>query len=473
MRISKIIMLIFICVSLSGFAQDRVFTLDEAIETALEHNREVKISKLNIEKADAAVSEAFGYAMPSVDISANFTHLVEKPKMPFPDFEAMLTNATYNILFDEGVIPRDNNKFLPLQTKLQSFAQANSFEAQAQVTQILFNSAVFRGIGASEIYLNMSKVQLKSTIASTVLDVKKAFYGVLVSKEMLQIMKKSLQNAEENFANVKALNEQGLTSDFDALQVEVRVENLRPQVMELENMLENAKNGLKILLNIDQSQSIDVTGEFEYEPVDIAENNDYAINAVENNLDIESLEIKKNVDQEFIAIERADYWPSLAAFGNMAYSGSSDDFDFQTYKTAAVGLSLSINLFKGGQVSNRVEQALISSRQTEEQITQLKDFVSSQVADKILALKKVQRQIEAMKRNVELAEKAYDITTVRYKEGTGTQLEIKNADVELQSARTTLIKSVHDHTVAKAELEKLLGKVNPDHLKQFNEYFEK
>ncbi len=474
MRFTKIVFAAFFSMALTlTNAQVKMLTLEDAIKTALDNNREVKISKMNIDKADAAVDEAFGYALPSVDISANFSHLVEKPKTPFPDFEALLTNAAYNILFDEGVIPRDDNKYLPISTKLQSFAQANSFETKAQVTQILFNSAVFRGIGASQIYLDLSKVQLESTVAGTVLDVKKAFYGVLVSKELLQIMQTSLTNAEENLSNVNAYNKQGLTSDFDVLQVEVRVENLRPQVVELENVLENAKNGLKILLNISQNQEIDVKGEFEYNPVDLSEANQYNERALRENLDIKSLQIKKNVDDEFINLERADYWPSLAAFGSLAYSGSSDEFDFQTYNTAVVGLSLSMNLFKGGRVSNKVEQALIASRQTEEQITQLQDYVSSQVSDKLLALKKVQLQVEAIQRNVELAQKAYTIATVRYKEGTGTQLEIKNADVELQSAKTTLIRSIHDHIIANAELEKLLGKVNPEYLAKFNNYLEK
>jgi outer membrane protein TolC len=438
-------------------SQVKIFSLEDAIITALENNRQVKIGRMNIEKAEAAVNEAFGYALPSVDVSANFSHLAEKPMTPFPDFEALLTNATYGILFNENIIPEDNSKYLPIRTKLQSFALANSFETKAQVTQILFNSAVFRGIGASEIYLQLAKVQMEATISNTILEVKKAFYGVLVTKELLQILQTSLINAEENLANIKALHAQGFTSDYDAMQVEVRVENLKPNVLELENILSNAKNGLKILLNINQNTNIDVTGEFHYSPLNISEDSDYLNNAVQKNLDIQSLSIKKQVDKEFIAIERSEYWPTIAAFGSYAYSGSSDEFDFKTYRTAVVGLSLSMNLFKGGRVTNRVEQAQIATMQTEEQITQLKDYVSSQVINKLMSLKKVQKQVEALTRNVALAQKAYDISVVRYKEGTGTQLEIKNADTELQNAKTMYTKSLHDHIIAGAELDQLLG----------------
>ena len=119
-------------------AQMKVFTLDEAINTAISNNRDINISVLNTEKSQAAVNEAYGYAMPTIDATANFSHFLEKPKMPFPNFEALLTNATYSILFDEGVIARDDSKFVPVETQLQSFAQTNNYEASLTLTQIIF-----------------------------------------------------------------------------------------------------------------------------------------------------------------------------------------------------------------------------------------------------------------------------------------------------------------------------------------------
>ena len=101
---------------LSILSQQKIFSLEEAIKTALSNNREILISKMEIEKAEAAVAEAFGYALPTLDVSGNFTHMIEKPKMAFPDFEALLTNATYEILFQENVIPRDESKFLSANT---------------------------------------------------------------------------------------------------------------------------------------------------------------------------------------------------------------------------------------------------------------------------------------------------------------------------------------------------------------------
>ena len=446
------------------------YDLDRAIETALENNREIKIAKMEVQKAEEAVDEAFGYALPSLDVSANFSHFLSKPKMPFPDFEAMLTNATYGILFDEGVLPFDQNKLMPVQTKLQSFAQTNNYEASAQVTQILFNSAVFRGIGASQIYLNLSKEQLKAKTAEVVFNVKQAYYGVLLSQQFLEITRASLINAEENLDNVRSYHEQGLTSDFEIMQAEVMVENIRPKVYELENLNKDALNKFKIVLGIPQSAEVKVSGKIEYIDSQIPDAEDAILTAQSNNFDLSSLQVKQQVDEEFVALDRAEYWPQLAAFGNLTYAGSSDEWDFQNYNSTTVGLSLSINLFQGGRTANKVEQSLIGLRQTEEQLKDLEDYVTTEVKNTINNINRVKAQVDAVERNVELAERAYDIAVVRYKEGTGTQLELKNANLELQTAKTNRLQAVHDYLIAFAKLKKLMGQLGEAELNFINNY---
>jgi len=157
MKTLKILTIVLLSISPLILGQSKVISLDNAIQTALKSNRQIQIAKLNVEKSQAAVSEAFGYALPSVDVSANFSRFLEKPKLAFPDFRAITKNSTYDVLFDEKILSRDDSKLLPVKSILQTFAQTNNYQADLKVTQILFNSAIFRGIGASEIYLNLSR----------------------------------------------------------------------------------------------------------------------------------------------------------------------------------------------------------------------------------------------------------------------------------------------------------------------------
>jgi len=444
-------------------AQHVEIALDEAIKLALQNNREIEIAKMGVKKAEATVSEAFGYALPSVDVSGGFSHFIEKPMMAFPDFEAMLNNSTYGVLFDEGIIPEDQSKFMPMESKLQTFARSNNFQAQAQVTQILFNSAVLTGIGASQIYLDLAKENLKRTIAKTVFSVKKAYYGVSLTRDLYNIAQSRLTNASDHHSNIKAMRVQGLVSEFAEMQAEVQVENIRPVLVQLENANIDARNGLKILLNMSQENEISVLEKMEYTEEILPMEEDLIDEAKNSNLALNTLKIKNKLDDEFTAIERGGYWPTLAAFGNYSYSGSSDDWNFQNYSSSMVGLNLSINLFQGGRTASRVEQGIIVSQQTKEQIKSLTDVTEMQVKSKLNDLKRVKKQIEAMTRNVTLAERAYKIADNRYMEGEGSQLEVKDADVMLTNARVNYTNAVHDYLVAKAALFNLVGRIDKEY----------
>jgi outer membrane protein len=459
-RIITFIFLFQMILSLVGEAQTRLITLDEAIEMALEQNREIGVAALEVRKSRAAVREAFGYALPTVDVNGNFSRFIEKPRMPFPDFEALLGNATYSILFDEGVIPRDEDKFKPVATRLQSFAQTNNYESQIHVTQTLFNSTVIRGIGASRRYLNLSEEELQRTISATILDVKRSFYAVLLTKEMYEIAEASFVNASDNMRNVRAAYEQGLVAEFDLLQAEVQVENIRPMVLQSGNALKNSKDGLKIVLGIEQEIDIDVSGEMVYEAEPIPDVDLTIDEAFRGNYGVKALEIKKDVDRAFIDFYQSEYWPVLYAFGNYTLAGSDDKYNFQSYTSSIVGVTLSFNIFNGGRSRQRVQQARVTMNQTEQQLLQYREYVAMQVKRKINDLHRVQIVLEAQERNVELADRAYAIAVVRYREGTGNQLEVQNADIALRQARTNRLNSVYDYIIARAELDHLVGRMS-------------
>ena len=71
--------------------------------------------------------------------------------------------------------------------------------------------------------------------------------------------------------------------------------------------------------------------------------------------------------------------------------------------------------------------------------------------------------VEVQERTVQLAEKAYNIAKVRYQEGDGSQLELRNADQELRNARLNRVQAVYSYLVTKYELDQLLGRTDPQY----------
>jgi len=442
----------------------RELTLDSAISIAIKNNADIKIAKLEVDRAKQAILEAYGYAYPSLDLSGSFTHYVEKPKMPFPDFTAMLNNSVYSVLFKENVIPTNNAKYLPMATKLQSFSLANNYSATFQLTQVLFNYSVIQGISTSGIYRNLAEEQLKGKIASTTLNTQKAFYGVLLSQEVLNITRQSLQNAMDNLKNVQALRAQGMVSEFDALRAEVQVENIRPVVLQMESNLESIKNNFKLLIGIPQTEDITLQGEIEYNPSELKSEQEYIDIAMKNNFDLNTLNIKREFDNAMIDIERANYYPTLAFFANYGFLGGANDLNFMNYRQSVVGVSLSINLFNGLRKERRIEQQTINVKKTDESINQFKDYIAAQIKSKLIEIKKIQTNIDAQNRNIQLAQRAYEISEVRYKEGTGNQLEIENADLALRQAKTNYMQSVYQFITIINDLDNLTGTIDPKYL---------
>jgi outer membrane protein TolC len=96
-----------------------------------------------------------------------------------------------------------------------------------------------------------------------------------------------------------------------------------------------------------------------------------------------------------------------------------------------------------------------------------------QVKSKLNDLKRVKKQIEAMTRNVTLAERAYEIADNRYQEGVGSELEVKDADISLSNSRINYTNAVHDYLVAKATLYNLVGRIDKQYYSFVAKYLNK
>ena len=462
-KIARLLVITIFAFANHNLLAQQSLTLDDAIKIGVKNNSDLKQARLDIKKAEATVSEVFGNALPTLDFSANFAHAIKKQIVPI-DFEAMLATAVYGVLFHENLLEYDQSKF-PTGSNFTSMQLDNTFQAQLQLTQILFNSAVFTGIGISKDYLQVSKAQHNAKVADVVMNIKNAFYAVLYTKEMLNIINVSFENAQANLNNVTALSNQGMVSEFTLLDAQVRVENIKPTIRQLENAVVSATDGLKILLNIPQTESVEVVGNIAYTEENLQDANRFINQARNNNLNISTLEKAITLTKATVDVSRSDYYPTIAAFANYGYNAMSNTFsNWNSYPTSMIGLSFSMNLFRGLQTKYQVQQSKIEVIKAEEQIAFLKDAVAMQVRTNVNELIRIKADIEAQQRNVNIAERAYYLATVRFREGTGNQLEILNSDVALRQAKTNLLESEYNYVISKSRLDNLLGTISNDWL---------
>ena len=99
----------------------------------------------------------------------------------------------------------------------------------------------------------------------------------------------------------------------------------------------------------------------------------------------------------------------------------------------------------------------------------MRDYTILNVKSKLLELRRVESLLDAQKRTVEVAQRAYEIAKVRYKEGAGSQIEIQNSDLALKQARLNQIQTTYSYIVSKFELEQILGRTSAEYFTNFNE----
>jgi outer membrane protein TolC len=185
--------------------------------------------------------------------------------------------------------------------------------------------------------------------------------------------------------------------------------------------------------------------------------------------------------QEERNLVRATNFPILSAFADYGYLGSipdnrtrvtadkDDPFTFSTenrsffhdsYWNAAfsVGLRMQWNIFDGFQTQARVEQVSIAIRRAELDALMLREAIYLEVDQAMRNVQSAWLRIESQARNAELAEQNYQEARLRLREGTGTRLEERQASNLRDQSRLNYLTARHDFLIARAELDKALGR---------------
>jgi outer membrane protein len=427
-------------------------SLEDAVRIAMKRNPDLISARLEVQRSDARVLEAWGNAMPAVDLSGQYVHMVDKPVTFFPDF--------FLYTFMKGIdstIAKPSGKLIPV-----SFAPGFTASASLNVRQILFNSAVFVGVGAAGIYSNLARDLYQAKQVETVSKVRKAYYGALLAHEALELMRSSLRNAEDNLKNVRLLQSQGIVSDYDELRASVGVENLRPMVIQSETNSNLALDNLQNLIGAQTKGDLVLTDSLFFHAVDGALLDRAEQLLLETNPGLSAAKRQIELNGAVVNAERSSYLPTIAAFGSYQYQAAKNEFKFSTndfYKGSQVGLSLSLSLFQGMQTYARVEQAQLEQRKSEEQRVALEQNLKTGLRSVLGNLQQTRKRVEAQGKTVEMAERGYKIVTTRFLSNAATQLEVNDAQLALTQAKVNRVQAIYDYAVAAADFEQLIGRL--------------
>lgn len=436
MKIAKLLVaaVATLFVTSSVWAQDTLhLTLDDALKVALSENNSVKVADMEIKKAEYARKGTYASLFPQVDFSGTYQRAIKKQKMymKLGDVEQEITvgvNNTWSTGFSAA---------LPL-----------------------VNVQLWKAIEITGMDVELAVEKAKGSKQDLIDQVQQAFYGVLLAKDLYAVYKENYDNAANSYNDVKGKYDTGLASKFELLSSEVAMQNAEPVMYDAQNNVVLSSWKLKALLGIDLAQEISCTGSLaDYEKT-VNEVASYENASVENNSAIKQLEIQERMLDKNYQMQLAKYYPTLSAQLSYNWIAMAENFKFSDYKWNPYStgvVALQIPIFAGGQKRNELKKTKVQQEQLALQKEDAVRQLEISVRQVLNSLETSLKQYNAAQKTIEAAQSGYEIAKSRYDVGSGTLLELQDAQLGLLQARLNLNQSVFTYMTLKSTLDKILG----------------
>ena len=458
----KIIKLIFILAvilsaSLHSYSQ-KLITLEQAMDIALENSPDIRKSRLNMEKNKeylnaqlASLKSRFLFNVTPFEYSRE-----ERYEEFFSEWyttEKKGSKASLiisqPIKFSDGSLSLRNNFGYQ-----DNFSEANNSTSYYKG----FNNYLFLAYNQPLFTYNKTKLDLErnqlnlenATLAYSIemlnleYQVNQAFYAIYQKQMALEIAEEDFENQKVSKEIIQSKVEGGLSAKEELYQAELNYATSKSSLDNNKVDLENAEDQFKQLIGLSLYEDIQVSTDVDFKPVNVSL--DKAIdNGLTQRLELSQKQIELNT-VKFNLIEtsatnefRGDVELSLGIMGNNEKFLNIYD---KTTKSPQFGVTFSIPIFDWGERKARIRAAEIDVESKEIDIQTLKDDIVINIRKIYRNLNNLILQIEIAKQNDKNAQLTYEINLERYRNGDLTSMDLELFQNQLSEKKMNLANSL-------------------------------
>jgi len=421
---------------------ENAYTLLEAIEYALKKHPDIKSSRYDAMYAEADIKEIKAVGLPQVSANADFTYNAIQPV-------SLVPAIFFNPMADE-------DEFAEL-----TFGTKQNLNFGLTANQMVFNGPYLYAVRAAELYKELVQFNTDISERDIRVNVTKAYYNAMVAKENISILKTNFPALERALFETTQLYENGFAEKLDVDRLELSISNLESNVRNLEYQYRILIDLLQFSMGMPQA-----------EPIALSENVDDLLTQIDQEVSgdgnyINRAEYKLLIQQQTlndlnIKSIKAGRLPTVNAFGNYSLGAQRDKFNY--FKTSEpwfdqliFGLSVNVSLFDGFKRDAQIQKAQIDDSRIELGKKQLKQAIDLEFANAFSQYILAKEQLENQKSNIALAQKIYDTTLIKYKEGLGSSLEVNAAEAELINAQGLYTTALLQVLLSKIDIDKAQG----------------
>lgn len=391
-------------------------TLEQALELAKEKANQIRLSELDIKKAEEEIKRARAGILPQVSVSYNYTYFGQDLAL--------------------GFTPRTRQS------------------AVLQLNQTIFNKQVFELIKLANIQRELQsliKEDVQRTLESQVKDL---FYGLLYRKELVKLQEENLDYWEENYRVVSAKFSAGVVPKVELLRAQSQLEQARSQLEQARADYLRALEDFKALLKLEGN--VEPEGTLELKEFDLKE--EELLQALkEKNSTLRVAKKSVELAQGTVELKRAQNLPTVNGFANyQVFTGKRSPVgDTDWLKGYSFGVSINYLIFDGFSRKAEISGAEIDLLKQRENLLQLEYDLKARLRGTLLSINSLQTQIKAVQSSLEFAKEGLRLSTERYRLGVGSQLELLEARANYNNLLANYYFLLYQYNSSLASLERL------------------
>ncbi|HEY4934956.1 MAG TPA: TolC family protein [Puia sp.] len=420
-----------------------MLAVQDALDLAKKNNIQVKTAFANLSVQEQTNKQLTADALPLISGTGTSTNYFQIPVI------VLAANS-----FGPGV---------PAASQAVSLNQKYNLTGGVQLTQKLFDGAVFVGLKARSSALDYYRKNIDLTIEGLSVNVYKTYYSLVVSTTQLELLDANITRAAKFLHDTKVMNENGFAEKLDVNKAVVQLANLQTSRENTETNIVNGYLTLKFLIGIPAADSVQLTTRFDEAqlkggiPMDLQYR-------YEDRYDFQSLQISKQLSEYDIKRYQAVYYPTLSLNGAYQKNALNNTFDLFSksstwYSTSYVGLSLNVPIFSGFSKDANLKKARLQSTLLGDQLENLKQSIDVEVRTARNNFLNAINNMDNQRENTGLAESVYDQTKKKYESGLASSTDLTNAQTDLIQAQSNYINALYNAVVAKVDYLKAIGKI--------------
>ena len=445
-RLNSLLMVLVL--TIAGLqAQDvEQFSLLEAIAYAQSHSNSIQTAQLEVARAKAEVQEYTSIGIPKLNAGLEYNYYVHLPTQLIPN--------------DAFVIPGFPAPE-PGYSETQ-FGTRNNLTFSLNLNTLVIDGSYFVGLKASKGLMEMTKRQADLTKYDIKHNIVKAYLQVLIAEENKGVLLRNIENVTKMRKETQAFLDNGMVEQLDVDRLDLSLSNLQVELEMLARQTELAYNVLKFQMNYPLEGKIELSNQLDdVLALPDAEDMDGEIafdRRIETDIMKQTIRLNELNTKRFTM----GYLPSLSAFAVHQQVLQRDDlFDGNQpgfFPTTIVGLKLNVPIFDGLDKAAKIKKSKIDVEKFKLQLNDLERSITLQVINARAIYNNATERLASQDKNLALAERILKTTRIKYREGVGSSLEMTQAEQELYRTQANRLNALYELVVAKADLDKALGK---------------